>query len=167
VFYYTGLRDQVPHVPNICLDASGAVIDKQDHVALHAPNAREPWNQELKFQRVLYTAREPGGSESQGVTYYVLGFNDEPINRKDPTLARLDVRKKMASWDAYNYFVKIQFSPLGLPRPGIIGVQQLDADEANAAAQEFVESFMPKILEQLPTRETIEELEQAEEVSDD
>ena len=167
VFYYTGLRDQVPHVPNICLDASGAVIDKQDHVVFHAPNAREPWNQELKFQRVLYSTRQPGGSESQGVTYYLLGFNDEPINRESATRARLDVREKMASWDAYNYFVKIQFSPLRLPTSGIIGVQQLDADQANAAAQEFVESFMPKILEQLPTRETIAELERAEEASDD
>ena len=166
VFYYTGLRDQVPHVPDLCLNTAGATIDKTDSVVLYVPEAREPWN-ELRFQRVLYTARGPSGGELQGVAFHVLGFNDEPINRESATDARYDVRKAMASRDAHNYFVKIQFSPLRLPTYGLMDDQQFDPDEANQAAQEFVASFMPKILEQLPTKKTIEELEQAEKAGDD
>ncbi len=162
VYYYTGLRDQVPHVPNTCLNAAGADILKQESIVFRSPNAREPWNGDLRFQRVFYTVREAGGVESFGVTYYLLGFNDEPINHKTANGARWDVRNRMSSMGiVYNYYVKIQFASLGNFAQG-----QFDHEQSDQAAQKFVESFMPEILTQLPTKEAIEKLEQAEKAAD-
>ena len=164
VYYYTGLRDQVPHVPNACLNAGGATLISEDWVVFRAPGARAPWNEDLIFQRVFFSVRGNDGTESFGVTYYILGFNDEPISRKQSVDARRIVRSKMGSWDVYNYYVKIQFAPLGWSSD--LGKEEY-LDQATQAAQAFVEAFMPTILDQLPTKETVTELEKAERAKDD
>jgi len=164
VYYYTGLRDQVPHVPNTCLIAGGADILKESSVELQAPDAREPWNRSLAVQQVFYTA-ESGGMRIPYVTYYFLGFNDEPIIEKSPHWARLKVRNRMSSREVYNYFVKIQFSPLRGPATPSV-VSEFKLDEADQAAQEFIADLLPAIIEQFPTRESIQKLEQAEQAKD-
>lgn len=164
IYYYTGLRDQVPHVPNACLNAGGATLLDEDWVVFRAPGARAPWNEDLIFQRVFYSQRRNDGTESFGVTYYLLGFNDEPISRKQSVDARRIVRSKMGSWDVFNYYVKIQFAPLGWS--GDLGKEEY-LDQATQAAQAFVEAFLPTILDQLPTKETVAKLEKAERAKDD
>jgi len=159
IYYYTGLRGQVPHVPNICLYAGGATSIKQDGVVFRAPDAREPWNGDLRFQRVRYTARLEGGGEVPGVTYYLLGFNDEPVNAETSSRARFIVRYRLSSREVYNYFVKIQFSPFGEGER-----RRFDIQQADQAAQKFVKSFLPEIVEYLPTKDDIKnQAKQAEE----
>ena len=166
IYYYTGLRDQIPHVPNICLNAAGATGIKQDSIVFRAPEAREPWNGDLRYQRVSYATRQQGGGEVPGVTYYILGLNDEPVSTRTANAARLIIRYRLSSRDVYNYFVKIQFSPLGGGQLAL-GGRRFELERADQAAQDFVESFLPVIVEFLPTGEFIKELEQAEEAADD
>lgn len=151
VYYYTGLKDQVPHVPLRCLEAGGAEVLGDEKVTFTAPAAPPPWNKAVAFQRVHWEKTSPGRLAVQGVEYYVFSFNGKQERRWE--IVRL---KTGLPLPRYNYFAKIQFSPAG--RGTIHGVQ-----EADQAAAEFIKHALPCIVQTLPTAADIDRLAKAEE----
>ena len=151
IYYYTGLKDKVPHVPERCGQAGGATLQSSKPIAFRAPAAREPWDRQINFQRVHFEFGGPGEVPRQAVEYYVFSFNGKQERAWEY------VRLKMAlPIPRYNYFAKIQFAPAG--RGMIDSVQ-----EADQAAAEFIKYALPSIVQTLPSAEDVERLTEAEE----
>ncbi len=166
IYYYTGLKDTVAHVPDVCLQAGGGRDVGSGPHTFHVPNAAggdSPWNQPLTFLRTRYQMRilrsaieeELYGPGYQGgVAYFIFALNGKPVNAGSTKYARGVVRKEMNNLsDHYNYFAKIQFAPTE------IDVQ--DPDDADAVSAEFIQSALPEILRVLPTADEVEALEKA------
>lgn len=150
VYYYTGVRDQIPHVGEVCLVAGGATITESSSEEFTVPDCpRSPWNKPLSFRRTRWEAENKSdGKWCQYVQYYIFSMNDEPFND------RLKVRfKLMWPWVKHSYYAKIEFLPA---RP------ITDIDEADAAAREFARAFLPHVIAALPTSQTIDELDSAD-----
>lgn len=148
VYYYTGVRDQVPHVPGVCLAAAGATIKDSSEKAFTASGCRPPWNEPVNFIRTHWQGQDKDTKQwFDYVQYHAFSMNDRPFND------RFAVRfKLMLPWIEHSYYAKIQFSP---------NRSVSDITKADAAAQEFVEHFLPHVVNALPTRETIEKLDAA------
>ena len=150
VYYYTGVRDQVPHVGEVCLAVSGATVTDSSEVPFTAPACRRsPWNEPITFRRTRWKAKnKKTGRWHDYVQYYVFSMNDEPLND------RIKVRWKLIWWWVeHSYYAKIEFSPINAVT---------DIAEADAAAKEFVRDFLPHVIDALPTRETIDRLDKAD-----
>ncbi|MCE5279122.1 MAG: hypothetical protein ABFD92_05130 [Planctomycetaceae bacterium] len=142
VCYYTGSRDQVPHVAEICLQAGGASVDTQGKATFDFPHLPQPWQKDVEINRVQYS-----GLRGSGVDYYLFSCNGKPQTD------RLVVRAEMSyPWVRHNYFAKIQFSPLGATA---------NAAESDAAAAAFLSAAMPEVLKLLPTPQDIDRMDQA------
>lgn len=150
VFYYTGMKGQVPHVPERCGQAAGGTLQSSKAVTFRAPVARGPWDQQIDFQRVHFEHGKPGEVPIQAVEYYVFSLNDTPER------SWIRVRLRMGlPMPRYNYFAKIQFGPMG--SGGIDNVP-----EADRAAAEFIKYALPSIVKLLPTAADIDKLAKAE-----
>ncbi len=165
VYYYTGVRDQIPHVGEVCLAAGGATITGSSEIALTAPESRPPWNEPVTFRRTEWQTRDRTSQKTHNyVQYYVFSMNDEPVNDRNSVRWKL-----MWPWVKHSYYAKIEFGP---HRPiseaasaGDEAGQKANAAaqaEADAAAQEFARHFLPRVIDALPTRETIEALDDAD-----
>lgn len=150
VFYYTGLKGHVPHVPERCGQVAGGTLQSSKAIAFRAPAAREPWDQQIDYQRVHFEYGKPGGVPAQAVEYYVFSLNDTP--ERSWISVRLRMRLPVPR---YNYFAKIQFGPMGVG--GIDNVP-----EADQAAGEFIKYALPSIVKLLPTAADIDKLAKAE-----
>ena len=154
MFYYTGVRDQVPHVPEICLVATSATIVDSSEIAFTAGHCRPPWNGPLTFKRTHWRVQRYGRSFNY-VQYYVFSVNDEPVSDRN------EVRLKLISpWVEHSYWAKIEFSPAGSISTGTDDDPAAHAS-ADKAAAEFVKQFLPQAIKALPTLETVEELDAA------
>lgn len=144
--YYTGGVDAVPHVPDICLQASGARLVSTQEVTIHVPQAPAPWDAELTFRRAVY---QPGGlDEARPITfaqYYTFSLNGNPESTREV------VRLKLTNpFVRYAYFAKIQFSPRQAIR---------DLGEADEAARHFARFSLPQILKALALPYDVRRLE--------
>lgn len=150
VYYYTGgLEGTVPHVPERCMQAAGATPLGNASVYFNAPKAQAPWDKEVPFVQARFAQRQAGQYEVREIVdYYTFSLNGEPESSWEK------VRLKLTSpWEHYTYFAKIQFDPLG----GIA-----DLKEADKAAEEFMESFLPLITKALPMPSDVEALNKAQ-----
>jgi len=146
-YYYTGVRDKVPHVPERCLAAGGATVGKSESVrfSLSAAGARNPWGSEVEFLRVPFQQKQRARQTINGVTYYTFALNGEP------STSWIWVRTVLGSpWARYCYFAKIQVSPLGVN----VGAPA----EADARAREFITWCLPEVLKALPTPADVKRL---------
>ena len=143
VYYYTGIRDKAPHIPERCLLAGGVTIVSSGGSEFEAPRCPGPWNR-TTFRRTVYE-RSVGNMARpfQGVEYYVFSLDGKPTNT--PEAVRLHLANPLVR---YCYFAKIQFSPAGIG-----GIR--DLNEADSRAQEFVKHFLPEVLKVLPTTEAV------------
>ena len=148
VYYYTGIRDSVPHVGEICIRAGGGRILSAENVLFNTPADLEgDWADGVTFRRVYADVYGQGGVTQKSVEYYVFSVNGEPVTDRVKTrFMILDPRVR------HCYFAKIQFRPVG--GRGIESIEQADR-----AAQEFVRNFLPAVLKMLPTAETIKRLD--------
>ncbi len=153
IFYYTGLRDNVPHVPERCLDAAGVTVLSRETVLFKSLAAREPWDKDVKFRRVHYRFTGSGGNESRdGAEYYVFSVNGKPFSSSD--IVRLKLAMPTIT---YSYFAKIQFTALSAD-----GIES--ADQADEAAGEFINVMLPSMLNTLPMADDIEKLKRNEQI---
>lgn len=150
VFYYTGMKDRVPHVGERCLEVAGARLLSRKVVGFRAPAAREPWDRRIDFQRVHFEHGKPGKVPIEGVEYYVFGLNDSP--ERSWEYVRWRMRLPMPR---HNYYAKIQFAPYGLRRIDSVS-------EADRAAAEFIKYALPSIVNLLPSAADIDRLAKAE-----
>ncbi len=150
VYYYTGLRDKVPHVPLRCLEAAGAKVLSQEKVIFRAPAAPEPWDEEIAFQRTHWERINRIKQRQQGAEYYVFSLNGGQERRWEKERFKMGL-----PLPRYNYFAKIQFSPAG--RTSMTSVS-----EADKAAAEFVKYSLPSIVATLPSAEDISKLGKAD-----
>jgi len=151
IYYYTGLQDTVPHVPEICLEAGGVKVLGRENVLLRIPTARTGWDGGIAFRRIHYQRIGIGGRAGhQGVEYYVFSLNGKPETRREKVRLELSY-----PWVRHCFFAKIQFAPTG--RGGIASVAQADAK-----AEEFMTFFLPVALRMLPTESDISRLDAAE-----
>jgi hypothetical protein len=165
VYYYTGLKDQVPHVPGICLVAGGAENLGEEFLPVTVPDVFG--GQELMFVATSYDiVRRMDQPSENGVEYFMFIFNGEPVSpgnveqwlswlglNRSGQLRKV-VREGLASLETYNYFAKVQLSPL------LVGTFAIE--DANAAAEEFIQAAMPHIVSLLPSAQVVESLEAEE-----
>ena len=164
VYYYTGVRDQVPHVGEICLVAGGATITGSSEIALTAPESRPPWNAPITFRKTQWRSKDRTSQKTHNyVQYYVFSMNDKPVNDRNSVRLKL-----MWPWVKHSYYAKIEFSPNGpISEVAAVGDEAGQAAsaaaqaQADAAAQEFVKHFLPRVIDALPSHETIEALDAA------
>ena len=146
VTYYTGALDLVPHVPERCLMAAGAVlIPSLSGKVTFAPIAgtANPWDRKLTINRTGWEQSVARGLR-RGVQYYTFSLNGKPEGSWEKvrwTLGLPGIK--------YCYFAKIQFAPAG---------QIADIDEADRKAQEFLSYALPAVLKQLPMPPDVERL---------
>jgi len=146
-YYYTGGVDLVPHVPEICAVAGGAIHLGSEVMPIQVPSLRPPWNGQVGFQRAVFEQSDLDGRASRFIQYYIFSLNGRPEN------SRHVVRLKLTSpFVRHAYFAKIQFSPLGAVR---------DQQQVDAAAKEFASHFLPAILERIPMPDDIGKLSAA------
>jgi hypothetical protein len=146
VYYYTGGADVVPHVPEICLVAGGADVEKTETASakLGGPlgKGHEAWLQPLTFQALRYRLPNIPGTRS---SYYIFSLNGRPEN--DRLLVRLKLTNPLVR---HAYFAKIQFEPLGAAA---------DSRQTDAAAGRFAQAMLPQILKVLPAASDVERLD--------
>lgn len=153
IFYYTGLRDNVPHVPERCLDAGGVSVLSRETVQFKSLAAPEPWDKDVEFRRVHYRVSGPGNIGSrEGAEYYIFSVNGTPYSSSD----RVRVELAMPNV-TYSYFAKIQFAASS--SGGVEG-----AEAADAAAGEFINVMLPSMLNTLPMADDIEDLKRNEQI---
>ena len=154
IFYYTGLRDNVPHVPERCLDAGGVTVVSRDIVPLKSVAARAPWDKDVEFRRVYYRFSGTGGGVGarDGAEYYIFSVNGKPYN--SPDRVRFELAKPTVT---YSYFAKIQFAAISS-----VGIESAAA--ADDAAGEFINVMLPSMLNTLPTADDIEAMKQNEQI---
>ncbi len=151
LYYYTGLQDKVPHIPERCLDAGGEKITGSSEVVFSVPTARKHWNKEVPFQRVLSERQGKYGSVIPHVTYYTFSLNGKPENSwKKVRLELADPRVRRI------YFAKMQFTPMG---------EVANIKQADKAAEDFINYFLPVVLQTLPTPEDVDEAEKKEQAA--
>ena len=143
-YYYTGMLDQVPHVPERCTVAGGATLISSEDVTFNVPEVTGPWGK-VVFRRALYSVYNQDDQRyTRRAEYYTFSVNGKPVSSWISVRWRLKL-----PWVKYAYFAKIQFAPL----------QEVgNIDETDRAAEEFVRCFLPKVLETLPTPEDVERL---------
>ena len=146
LYYYTGMRDTVPHVPDRCLVAGGAQMLTNEAVTFHAPAVPAPWQEPVQVNQVRFSLSNPLKlTASRYVQYYVFSLNGRPERRWETV--RLHLSKP---WVRHCFFAKIQFAPLGAVE---------DTKEAARKAEEFASIMLPTILRALPTEQDVEELD--------
>ena len=145
VYYYTGALDTVPHVPERCLVAGGASLTDSRTLTVTVPKVPEAWNGPLNLRRTLYERQDPAIiSVNQYAQYYIFSLNGRPESSWETV--RLELAKP---WVRHCYFSKIQFYPRG----PIVNVKQADR-----AAGEFMNHFLPAVLRAIPMPSDIEAL---------
>lgn len=143
IYYYTGGLDTVPHVPERCFQAAGAVSLGSKEVKFHAPNAKGLWGEEIEWMRARFELPTRGGLGLRQISeYYIFSLNGRPESKWTKVRAGLtDPRVK------YCYFAKIQFGPYG---PDVHDVAKFDK-----AAEEFISYLLPTITAAFPTPEDV------------
>jgi len=150
VYYYTGGLDTVPHVPERCMQAAGATPLGTEEVVFSVPAARSPWDGDVRFQRARFSVPDPDGFGSRDVSeYYVFSLNGKPETSWERVRLELTY-----PWLRYTYFAKIQFGPVG---------GGIDVESTDAAAEDFMNYFLPVIAQALPRPEDVAALEAAQE----
>jgi hypothetical protein len=143
VFYYTGGRDTVPHVTEICAVAGGATVLSSDTMHFQISKSIDGWETKVPFQRTRYRMKEG----MTRVDYYTFSMNGEF------GVDRLWVRRRLINpFVRYAYFAKIQFSPLS---------GSADFDQMDRSAEEFLQYALPEVLKALPSGRDVKDLEQA------
>ncbi|MCD6365663.1 MAG: hypothetical protein J7M14_07280, partial [Planctomycetes bacterium] len=149
VFYYTGVVDKVPHIPDACLVAGGAGLIGTSPVKFTVPGLTGAWGKDLLFNRTVFSRKNGAtGPASKHVQYYIFAFNGEPES------SQLAVRRKLTyPWIDHSYFAKIEMAP---------NAPIEDMAEADKAAEEFLRYFLPIVLKALPSRDDINRLDRGE-----
>ncbi|MHC4561188.1 MAG: hypothetical protein ACYS8X_00265 [Planctomycetota bacterium] len=146
VYYYTGLRDSVPHVPEICQEAGGATVTSEN-VFFDIPAGTSPWRERVGFRRVISERTARNGTSARAVEYYIFSVNGRPLNERIDTRIALNMPTVR-----HSYFAKIQFGPI--PDRTI-----RDIEEVDRRAEEFMQHLLPHVLGMLPTKEDIRKLD--------
>ncbi len=158
VYYYTGGVDLVPHVPEICIQASGAKWVGTTPLPVAIVGAEAPWGTSPPaFQRALFQQTDNSGAAiSQFVQYYIFSLNGSPAT------SRNEVRLALGSlFVRHAYFAKIQFAPAPVVQRTDRGLTYSlpDPAEADPAAEDFVKHFMPHVLKMLPMPQDVAKLD--------
>jgi hypothetical protein len=148
VYYYTGARDTVPHVPERCMAESGAMLVGSADMPVSVPAASKGWDEGLSVKRALFEMTDKArGTTSRLVQYYVFSLNGKAETDWEKvrfTLVRPTIK--------YCYFAKIQIAPMG---------QVASEELADAAAADFANAFLPMVVRALPSSRDVETLKAA------
>ena len=146
IYYHTGGVDVVPHVPEICGVAGGAVLLGSDDIQVTLPHAPGEWGgKPIDFRRTRFERTDLSGATSRYAQYYVFSLNGHPESSRNVVRLRLT-----SPFIRYAYFAKIQFAPLG---------SMIDARKTDEAAKEFARHFLPEALKTLPMPADVEKLD--------
>ncbi len=160
VYYYTGGTDLAPHVPEICMQASGAEWDGTTPMPVSVEYSDDAWGKNpLKIQRALFHSVNSQDQVEDFVQYYIFSLNGLPATD------RTEVRLALGSlFVKHAYFAKIQFAPVTpvvKTSRGFIRMMPTP-NQADDAATEFVEYFMPYVLKMLPMPSDVARLDAGE-----
>jgi hypothetical protein len=147
IFYYTGTRDTVPHIPERCGVAGGAVQTGGETLMFDILG-RGPWKEPVPIRRVNFEQQDLTGAgflPTKTATYYVFSSNGKPEPSRE--MVRLSLNNL---FQRHNYFAKIQFQPLG-------AVADLAA--VDDAAEKFAANVLPSVLFMLPMPDDVKALE--------
>src|SRR5260221_152729 len=112
VTYYTGVQDQVPHVPEECSFQGGMTQDSDDTIPLHMDRLGE----DVKIRRIsFYSPRRLG---ERRYTYYTICVNGTFCTERFAARLRMSQRQ-----DSHLYYSKVELSIDG---SGNVDVSELD-----------------------------------------
>ncbi len=142
ITYYTGLLDAIPHIPEVCMVAGGAVVDTSENaqIDITVPGAPESWRN-VKVRRVTFIKNSRKFRQ-----YYLFSMNGTPVT--DWKVIR---GKFMLPWVRYCFFAKIQIGALS---------SQDDVSISDKLCRDFLTHALPAVLKFLPTAEYVKKLEQ-------
>jgi hypothetical protein len=151
VYYYTGLADAIPHVPEICGRAGGLTVmqDQCGDVNFKLPQPVWLSSSEKAASSVTFhkTQLESTAFDSHyKLEYYVLMVNGAPYT--DRQVARVALAKDLVLGRKHVYYAKIQFAPIVVTDPAL----------AQEAAGEFVKAFLPQVLKMLPSAQDVKDV---------
>ncbi|MFW6132815.1 MAG: hypothetical protein ACOC8F_02885 [Planctomycetota bacterium] len=153
VYYYTGMLDTVPHVPERCGQAAGMTpVERRSGTLTFQipPAALDPeapgvkWSGPIPVQRATFQDKH-GRMIPEFYTFSLNGRAESSWEK-----VRLYLT---APWIKYCYFVKIQFRPL----------ERAPFEELNRQAKHFAACALPEVFKALPTTEDVRRAEQAAE----
>ena len=149
VTFYTGGLDTVPHVPDRCLAAAGAKGIGSETITVVAPSGvPEPWRGELDVVRTRYERPDDLGLMSQHfVQYYIFSINGRPESSWKQV--RLSLTNPLTR---HCYFAKIQIAPRFVV---------VDQDQTDAAFQDIMNHFLPRLLRLMPMPKDVRALDEA------
>jgi len=149
IVYYSGGELSVPHVPDECVQAAGAVPVGRDVIDVRIPSLPEAWAEwrnDTKFVSLKYQ-KSTGSRTTNFVQYYLFSMCGLPrTSRERVRLGLMDLGRR------YVYFSKVQFFPV----LGAVG----NPGRTDSKAAEFLSNCLPYVLKQLPSAETIRLMEQ-------
>jgi len=150
ITYYTGLLDAVPHVPDNCLGAAGATIDRGDSgpVDVTVPSAAPPWDA-FAVYRTTYVMRDRATKTAQ---YFFFSINGKPTTHWQTVRGQLTL-----PWVKYCYFAKVQLAVFRLERGRLL--PERDLAECDGVCRDFLKFALPEILRFLPSAKDVERLE--------
>lgn len=133
VTYYTGVQDQVPHVPEECLNVATYSLTQDDTVTIAAPALHEA----ASVRRLQFTpppSEMVRGASGMTVVYYTFSVNGQFKS------SRLGVRNKMLDWrDKRLYYSKVELT--------YYGVKESDLPALDAAVEPLMGSVLGELVE--------------------
>ena len=137
VTYYTGVQDQVPHVPEECLNVAGFAIQSNDVLAFGVVAG----DRSVPVRRQLFTPPAAGpmpGTGGKRLVYYTFGVNGE--FRADRNSVR---RKMLVADETHLYYSKVELMFTGV-RDGSVGeFDPVASALMRAVLEELIESHWP------------------------
>jgi len=117
--YYTGKPDQVPHVPEECIQQAGGLQTADKTISLEMKDGRK-----LPVRRLMFRS---SASSRGSLVYYLFSVNGDYMTTRD------EVRLRMSNFtERYLYYSKVEIS-FSVPQADRYAVDQMDA----AAARMF------------------------------
>jgi hypothetical protein len=133
ITYYTGEPDKVPHVPEVCYQGGGSLVEKREDTEISIPGKA---GQSERIPIRVLEMDMPGtwNAENRTVIYF-FGVNGDYLNDRNQVRRRLNNLR-----DRYAYFSKVEVSFIN-SRPG-------DTEKLVGDMERFCQKLMPVLREE-------------------
>jgi hypothetical protein len=134
VTYYTGVQDQVPHVPEECVYQAGmAQAEPKTIIEWDLPRLGD----RVEVARVVFDSPQRIGSRL--FVYYTIAVNGEYRGDRDP------VRIRMADpRDTHLYYSKVEVSIYSAPEAAVSALDEIGKDLMDRVLAELVRVHWPR-----------------------
>lgn len=132
VTYYTGVVDQVPHVPEECLQQGAFTLDTDEAIEMELPGVGET----ISVRRQSFFP--PRDLTIKTYVYYTICVNGDFYAKRNPA------RRRMADWsETHLYYSKVEVSFRGRPDLEVATLDGTARTLFDRAIEELIKSHWP------------------------